>query len=99
MKDGLQVDSIYTDETKTFDKVRHQLLLIKLALAVPPDKCGLLRSYFSGRTGSEAAFRKRSKSRGGFLRVAIWAHYASSGLSMTLLRFSNGYEFFFMPMT
>jgi hypothetical protein len=49
--------------------------------------------------GSKAAFRKRSKSRWGFLRVAIWAYYASSGLSMTLLRFSNTYEFFFMPMT
>jgi hypothetical protein len=45
---------------------------------------------------SGAAFRKRSKSRRGFLRVAIWAHYASSGLSMILLiRFSNTYEFFF----
>ena len=31
-------------------RVRHQLLLIKLALAVPPAECELLRSYFSGRT-------------------------------------------------
>jgi Reverse transcriptase (RNA-dependent DNA polymerase) len=50
IEDGLQVDSIYSDFSKAFDKVRHQLLLIKLALAVPPDRCGLLRSYFSGRT-------------------------------------------------
>jgi Reverse transcriptase (RNA-dependent DNA polymerase) len=50
MEDGLQVDSIYTDFSKAFDKVRHQLLLIKLALTVPPANCGLLRSYFSGRT-------------------------------------------------
>jgi Reverse transcriptase (RNA-dependent DNA polymerase) len=50
MQDGLQVDSIYTDFYRAFDKVRHQLLLIKLALAVPSAKCGLLRSYFSGRT-------------------------------------------------
>jgi Reverse transcriptase (RNA-dependent DNA polymerase) len=50
MEDGLQVDSIYTNFSKAFDKIRHQLLLIKLALAVPPTKCGLLRSYFSGRT-------------------------------------------------
>jgi Reverse transcriptase (RNA-dependent DNA polymerase) len=50
IEDGLQVDSIYTDFSKAFDKVRHQLLLIKLALAVPPAECGLLRSYFSGRT-------------------------------------------------
>jgi Reverse transcriptase (RNA-dependent DNA polymerase) len=51
MEDGLQVDSIHTTHfSKAFDKVRHQLLLIKLALAVPPDRCGLLRSYFSGRT-------------------------------------------------
>jgi hypothetical protein len=35
MEDGLQVDSIYTDFSKAFDKVRHQLLLIKLARAVP----------------------------------------------------------------
>jgi Reverse transcriptase (RNA-dependent DNA polymerase) len=40
---------IYTDFSKAFDKVRHQLLLIKLALTVPPDRGGLLRSYFSGR--------------------------------------------------
>jgi Reverse transcriptase (RNA-dependent DNA polymerase) len=50
MEDGIQVDSIHTDFSNAFDKVRHQLLLIKLALAVPPDGCGLLRSYFSGRT-------------------------------------------------
>jgi hypothetical protein len=43
MEDGLQVDSIHTDFSKAFDKVRHQLLLIKLALAVPPAECGLLR--------------------------------------------------------
>jgi hypothetical protein len=100
MEDGLQVDSIYTDFSKAFDKERHQLLLVKLALAVPPDRCGLLRSPAEhNELGSEAAFRKRSKSRRWFLRVAIWAHYASSGLSMTLLRFSNTYEFFFIPMT
>ena len=50
MEDGLQVDSIYTDFSKAFDRVRHQLILIKLALAVPPAECELLRSYFSGRT-------------------------------------------------
>jgi Reverse transcriptase (RNA-dependent DNA polymerase) len=50
MEDGLQVDSIYTDFSKAFDKVRHQLLLIKLALVVPSDRCGLFQSYFSGRT-------------------------------------------------
>jgi hypothetical protein len=43
MEDGLQVDSIYTDFSKAFDKVRHQMFLIKLALAVPPAECGLLR--------------------------------------------------------
>jgi Reverse transcriptase (RNA-dependent DNA polymerase) len=50
MEEGLQVDSIYTDFSKAFDKVRHQLLLIKLALAVRGDRCRLLRSCFSGRT-------------------------------------------------
>jgi hypothetical protein len=63
MEDDLQVDSIYTDFSKAFDKERHQLLLIKLALAVPPAKCGILRSYTSpaehNELGSEAAFRKR----------------------------------------
>jgi DNA-binding transcriptional ArsR family regulator len=50
LEDGLLVDSIYTDFSKAFDKIRHQLLLIKMALAVPQAECGLLRSYFSGRT-------------------------------------------------
>jgi Reverse transcriptase (RNA-dependent DNA polymerase) len=50
MEDGFQVDSIYKDFSRAFDKVRHQLLLIKLALAILPAECGLLRSYFSGRT-------------------------------------------------
>jgi hypothetical protein len=90
MEDGLQVYSIYTDFSKVFDKVRHQLLLIKQALAhTSPAEHSELES--------EAAFRKRSKSRR--RRVAIWVHYASSGLSMTLPRFSNTYEFFFMLMT
>jgi hypothetical protein len=31
MKNGVQVDAIYTDFSKAFDKVRHRLLLSKLA--------------------------------------------------------------------
>jgi hypothetical protein len=75
MEDGLQLESIYSDFSKAFDKVRHKLLLIKLALPVPRLSAG----YFAhtspaehNELGSEAAFRKRSKSRRGLLRVAIW---------------------------
>jgi hypothetical protein len=31
MENGVQVDAIYTDFSKAFDKVSHRLLLIKLA--------------------------------------------------------------------
>jgi hypothetical protein len=46
---GCQVDSIYTDFTKTFDKVRHRLLLQKMSTDVEPSSFQLLSSYFSGR--------------------------------------------------
>jgi hypothetical protein len=58
MEDGFQVDSIYTSFSKAFDKVRHQLLLIKLALTVPPAHTSPAEY---NELGSEAAFRKRSK--------------------------------------
>jgi retron-type reverse transcriptase len=43
------VDSIYTDFSKAFDKVRHRLLLDKMPTDVEPSRCQWLRSYFSGR--------------------------------------------------
>jgi hypothetical protein len=47
--DGCQVDSIYTDFSKSFDKVRHCLLLDKISSNFEPGRCQWLRSYFSGR--------------------------------------------------
>jgi hypothetical protein len=44
-----QVDSIYTDFSKAFDKVRHRLLLDKMSTHVEPSRCQWLGSYFSGR--------------------------------------------------
>jgi hypothetical protein len=50
MESGLQVDSVYTDFSKAFDKVRHCLLLHKLSSSpIDPARCELLRSYLSGR--------------------------------------------------
>jgi hypothetical protein len=42
------VDSIYTDFSKAFDKVRHRLLLDKMSTGVEPSRCQWLGSYFSG---------------------------------------------------
>jgi Reverse transcriptase (RNA-dependent DNA polymerase) len=50
MEEGFQVDSIYTDFSKAFDKVRHCLILLKFAASpIEPARCDLLRSYLSGR--------------------------------------------------
>lgn len=50
MEEGSQVDSVYTDFSKAFDKVRHCLLLLKFAASpIEPARCDLLRSYLSGR--------------------------------------------------
>jgi Reverse transcriptase (RNA-dependent DNA polymerase) len=50
MENGFQVDSVYTDFSKAFDKVRHCLLLLKFTLSpIDPARCKLLRSYLSGR--------------------------------------------------
>jgi hypothetical protein len=49
IEDGCQVDSIYTDFSNTFDKVRHRLLLDKMSTDVEPSHCQWLSSYFSGR--------------------------------------------------
>jgi hypothetical protein len=44
-----QVDSIYTDCSKVFNKVRHRLLLDKMSTDVEPSRCQWLASNFSGR--------------------------------------------------
>jgi Reverse transcriptase (RNA-dependent DNA polymerase) len=49
MESGCQVDSVYTDFSKAFDKVRHCLLLEKMSIGLEPAKCLWLGSYFSGR--------------------------------------------------
>jgi hypothetical protein len=49
IEDGCQVDSIYTDFCKSFDKVRHRLLLDKISTDVEPSRCQWLGSYFSDR--------------------------------------------------
>jgi hypothetical protein len=49
IEDGCQVDSIYTDFSKAFDKVWHRLHLDKMSTDVEPSRCQWLGSYFSGR--------------------------------------------------
>jgi hypothetical protein len=49
IEDRCQVDSIYTDFSKAFDKLRHRLLLDKMSTNVEPSRCQWLGSYFSGR--------------------------------------------------
>jgi Reverse transcriptase (RNA-dependent DNA polymerase) len=47
---GLQVDSVYTDFSKAFDKVCYCLLLLKIAPSpLKPARCDLFQSYLSGR--------------------------------------------------
>jgi hypothetical protein len=43
------VDSIYTDFSKAFDKLRHRLLLDKMLTNLEPSRHQWLGSYFSGR--------------------------------------------------
>jgi hypothetical protein len=49
IEDGCQVDSIYTDFSKAFERVRHCLLLDKMSGDIGPGRCWWLGSYFSGR--------------------------------------------------
>jgi hypothetical protein len=43
-----QVESVYTDFSKAFDRVRHQLLLEKISVGIEQARCLLLRSYLTG---------------------------------------------------
>jgi Reverse transcriptase (RNA-dependent DNA polymerase)/Endonuclease-reverse transcriptase len=47
---GWQVDSVYTDFSKAFDRVRHQLLLEEMSIGIEPARCLWLKSYLTGRT-------------------------------------------------
>jgi Reverse transcriptase (RNA-dependent DNA polymerase) len=105
VEEGFQVDSIYTDFSKAFEKVRHCLLLLKFAASpIEPARCDLLRSYLSGRIQcirigncvSSEIWVTSGVPQG---RAAIWARCASYGSLMTSQEFSVTYEFFFMPMT
>jgi hypothetical protein len=49
IEDGNQVDSIYTDFSKAFDRVRHQLLLNEMSVGIEPARCMWLGFYLSGR--------------------------------------------------
>jgi hypothetical protein len=43
------MDSVYTDFSKAFDRVRHQLLLDEMSVGIEPARCLWLRSYLTGR--------------------------------------------------
>jgi hypothetical protein len=49
IEDGCQVDSIYTEFSKSLDKVLHRLLLDKMSTDVEPSRCQWLGSYYSGK--------------------------------------------------
>jgi hypothetical protein len=49
IEEGWQVDSVYTDFSKAFDRVRHQLLLEEMSVGIEPTRCLWLRSYLTGR--------------------------------------------------
>jgi hypothetical protein len=49
IENGNQVDSIYTDFSKAFDRVRHQRLLNEMSVGIEPARCMWLGSYLSGR--------------------------------------------------
>jgi hypothetical protein len=44
IEEGWQVDSVYTDFSKAFDQVRHQLLLEEMSVVIEPALCLWLRS-------------------------------------------------------
>jgi hypothetical protein len=49
IEEGCQVNSVYTDFLKAFDRVRHQLLLEEMSVGIEPAGCLWLRSYLTGR--------------------------------------------------
>jgi hypothetical protein len=49
IEEGWHVYFVYTDVSKAFDRVGHQLLLKKISVGIEPARCLWLRSYFTGR--------------------------------------------------
>jgi hypothetical protein len=49
IEEGWQVDSVYKDFSKAFDRVRHQLLLEEMFVGIKPARCLWLRSYLTER--------------------------------------------------
>jgi hypothetical protein len=49
IEEGWQVDSVYTNFLKSFDRVRHLLLLEEMSVGIEPARCLWLRSYLTGR--------------------------------------------------
>jgi hypothetical protein len=49
IEEGWQVDSVYTDFPKVFDRVRHQLLPEEMCVGIEPTRSLWLRSYLTGR--------------------------------------------------
>jgi hypothetical protein len=49
IEEGWQVDSVYTDFPKAFDRVLHQLLLEEMSMVIERARCLWLRSYLTGR--------------------------------------------------
>jgi hypothetical protein len=49
IEEGWQMDSVYTDFSKAFDRVRHQLLLEDICVSIELARCLWLRSYLTGR--------------------------------------------------
>jgi hypothetical protein len=81
--DGCQVDSIYTDFSKAFSKVRHRWLLDIMSTDVEPSRCQWLGSYNSGRIQRVKIGECVSRDilvTSGVSQTAIWGHSVSFGL-------------------
>jgi uncharacterized protein YijF (DUF1287 family) len=58
IEEGWQVDSVHTDFSKAFDRVRHQLLLEEMSVGIKHARSLWLRSYFD-RENSKIRNRRR----------------------------------------
>jgi hypothetical protein len=52
-----QVDSVYMDFSKSFDRGRYQLILEVMSAGIEPARCLWLRSYLTGRIIGDAVFK------------------------------------------
>jgi hypothetical protein len=86
IEDGNHVNSIYTDFSKAFDRVHHQLLLNEMSVGIEPARCMWLGSYLSERIQKvridETVFKDIKVTSGHLYihRKVTWDHFASSGL-------------------